>query len=207
MDFFRRAPVSTCHLAILPGTFNPPTVAHLALAQAALRIADQVAFVLPRLFPHKPYTGATFEQRVQLLLAATENERRFSIAATGAGLFIDIARECRAAYGDPVRLSFLCGRDAAERIVNWDYGPDTSIDAMLREFDLLVASRAGEYKIPVQFAASIQTLPLDARFDPVSATEVRTQLQAGLPWEQLVPREIVAQVREIYAQSQHFEIR
>jgi hypothetical protein len=39
----------------------------------------------------------------------------------------------------------MCGRDAAERIVGWDYGDGPPIQDQLNEFRLLVASREGEY--------------------------------------------------------------
>ncbi|HBY64428.1 MAG TPA: hypothetical protein DEH78_31800, partial [Solibacterales bacterium] len=93
MDFLRRAPGAPSRLALFPGAFNPPTIAHLGLAQAALACAAEVLFVLPRAFPHKTYReGPSFEQRLPLLLAATAAEPRFSIASAPAGLFIDIAR-------------------------------------------------------------------------------------------------------------------
>jgi nicotinic acid mononucleotide adenylyltransferase len=92
MEFFRRAAARPGRLGVLAGTFNPPTRAHLALAQAALGCADEVVFVLPRAFPHKAYGGASFEDRVRMLAAAVGDEPRFSIAASGAGLFIEIAR-------------------------------------------------------------------------------------------------------------------
>src|SRR5437764_13792105 len=107
----QRANVVPVRLGILPGTFNPPTRAHLALAEAALKHVDEVLFVLPREFPHKVYEGASFDERMEMLRAAAD-QPRFSIASTGGGLFIEIARECRETYGDAA-LCFLCGRDAA----------------------------------------------------------------------------------------------
>ena len=50
-------------LAILAGAFNPPTRAHLAMADAALAVVDEVLFTLPRAFPHKEFTRAEFETR------------------------------------------------------------------------------------------------------------------------------------------------
>src|ERR1039458_5080843 len=61
MEFLRRSKDRPYRLGVLPGTFNPVTVAHLALAEAALTIVDEVVFVLPRQFPHKTYSGAAFE--------------------------------------------------------------------------------------------------------------------------------------------------
>jgi len=81
MIFIRRATAKPRRLAALPGAFNPPPRAHLALAHAALASADEALFVLPRAFPHKPYTDAPFEDRVNMLTAAVGNEPRFSIAS------------------------------------------------------------------------------------------------------------------------------
>jgi nicotinic acid mononucleotide adenylyltransferase len=170
----------------------------MALARAALRCVDEVVFVLPRVFPHKGYEGATFEQRVEMLGAALADEPRVSIASTERGLFIDIATECKADYGSEVALSFLCGRDAAERIVNWDYGRPGAIDEMLEVFSLLVACRGGEYVPPAALAQRIAALALSEDVDRVSATEVRTRIREGRPWRNLVPEAIQDQVRQIY---------
>jgi nicotinate (nicotinamide) nucleotide adenylyltransferase len=197
IEFFRRAPVVPRRLGILPGTFNPPTRAHLALARAAVTQVDEVLFVLPREFPHKVYEGASFEERIEMLRRAVDSEPRFSIASTDAGLFIDISRACRDAYGDAA-LSFVCGRDAAERIVNWDYGAPGAFQAMLDEFDLRVASRGGHYQPPPELAHRIHPLRVDADCDEVSATDVRERIARGGAWEHLVPAAIIPLVRRIY---------
>ncbi|MFZ0934579.1 MAG: hypothetical protein WB579_25590 [Bryobacteraceae bacterium] len=198
MQFLHRAPGQPLHIGILPGAFNPVTVAHLALARAALSQVDEVVFVLPRHFPHKEYTGAGFEARAALLLALAVGSPSFSVASAEGGLFIEIARECRAAYGGTVRVSMLCGRDAAERIVDWDYGMPGAIEEMLREFGLLVAARRGEYAAPPKLAHAIGRLDLDGEFDHVSASEVRRRIAAGAAWEHLVPPAVRDQVRKLY---------
>lgn len=199
MKFYRRANVSPRRLGILPGAFNPPTIAHLALARAALAVVDEALLVLPRGFPHKAYHGAPFGDRIELLRSACEPERAMSVAASEGGLFSEIAGECREAYGPGVRLSFICGRDAAERIVGWDYGTPGAISGMLRQFDLLVAARGGPYAVLPEFSESVEVLPFHHSFEGVSATEVRARLRAGKDWEDLVPRNIVEKVREIYS--------
>jgi nicotinate-nucleotide adenylyltransferase len=198
MELFRRAAKAPARLAAFPGTFNPPTRAHLALARAALACVDEVLFVLPRAFPHKGYAGATFENRLRMLTAAASGEPRFSIAASGAGLFIEIARECRLAYGPGTEFLFLCGRDAAERVVNWDYGGTDAFSRQLDEYQLLVAPRNGEYRPPEGMAARIRALPGAEGCDEISATEVRERIRCGEPWEHLVPEEVVGMAREIY---------
>ena len=199
MQFFRRAAGSPSRLAVFPGSFNPITVAHVALAQAALHSVDEVVFVLPRSFPHKDYFGASFSERVAMLEAALTKIDNCSIAAAEGGLFVEIAAECRAAYGDRIGLSFLCGRDAAERIIDWDYGDAGFCTAMLRQFDLLVAARRGAYSPPAHLAHAIRAVELAGEFDHVSATEIRERIARGESWEHLVPEGVRELAREIYS--------
>jgi nicotinate-nucleotide adenylyltransferase len=199
VTFHRRAPGVPRRLGILAGTFNPPTRAHLALARAALQRVDEVLFALPHRFPHKSYEGASFEDRVRMLEAALQAQDRCSIASTEGGLFIEIARECRSAYPPGTELFFICGRDAAERIVNWDYGRPGAIHEQLREFQLMVAPRGGAWQPPPELARSIHPLPLEGDYEEVSATEVRRRIRQGEPWRDLVPEAIAGMVAEIYS--------
>lgn len=199
MRFYRRAKRRPRNLGILPGTFHPPTRAHLALATAALGLVDEVLLVLPAVLPHKSYGKVTFEDRVRMLKAAVRGEPRFSIGSSEGGLLIEIARECRNDYGPEVSLKFVCGRDAAERFVNWEYGRPGAFLEQLREFELLVASRGGDYEPPKEMRDRIHSLPEPPGYGAVSATEVRRRIERGLPWEHFVPQRIVGMVRELYA--------
>jgi nicotinate-nucleotide adenylyltransferase len=199
MEFFHRATGRPSHLAVFPGAFNPVTVAHLALTRAALSQMDEVVMVLPRIFPHKEYSGASFEARAGMLCAALHRNEPISVAASDRGLFVEIAEECRAAYGPDVELAFLCGRDAAERIIGWDYGRPDALPEMLRQFQLLVAARRGEYEPPDALRAAVQRLELAGEFGDVSASEVRGRIARGEPWEHLVPPEVHGHVRKNYS--------
>jgi nicotinate-nucleotide adenylyltransferase len=198
MEFFRRADGRPPRVGVLAGAFNPVTVAHLALARAALSQVAEVVFVLPKVFPHKPYHGAPFAKRVEMLRASIHNEPAFSIAAADGGLFLEIAAECRQAYGEDVRLTFLCGRDAAERTLNWDYGDPDAVTSMLRQFDLLVAARGGNLVTVPDYRHCVEILPLNGEFDHVSSTEVRERIAQGLPWEHLAPEGARDLVRRAY---------
>lgn len=199
MTFFVRAGVQPRRLGVFPGSYNPPTRAHMALAKAALLTTDEVVFVIPRTFPHKSFEGASFDQRIAMLRRLATADPRFSVAATAGGLFLDIARELRGAYEPSPEFKFLCGRDAAERIINWDYGHAEAVPRMLEEFELLVAARAGAYDPPPEIAGRVHLLPLEEDYGSLSATEVRTKIRQGLAWEHLVPEAIAEQVREVYS--------
>jgi nicotinate (nicotinamide) nucleotide adenylyltransferase len=185
-------------LGILAGSFNPPTVAHAELAHAAQSRVDRLLFVVPSTLPHKQYFGATLEQRIEML-AASDLAQRYSIATTDRGLFVDIARECREACGEGARLYFVCGRDAAERILSWDYGRAGVVEEMLNQFELLVAPRAGDFRPPAELSHRIHSLDVRQRHNEVSSTGVRERIARGQPWEHLVPETIVDRVREIYS--------
>ena len=156
MEFRLRAEGAPTRLGVLPGAYHPVTRAHLALAEAALAHVDHVLLVMPRELPHKRYEGVGLEQRLALVERAVNG--RHSIAISDGGLFIDIARECRDAYGSSCEPWFICGRDAAERIVNWDYGAGAGIADQLREYGLLVADRHGRYEPPPQLLHRVRRL-------------------------------------------------
>ncbi|MEZ5351372.1 MAG: hypothetical protein R2762_01950 [Bryobacteraceae bacterium] len=192
------APRAGRNVAVLSGSFHPVTRAHLALGEAALRVADTVLFTMPRRFPHKSYDGVTLAERIELVRIAAAAEPRFGVAITDGGLFREIAAELRAENQNVDRLWFVCGRDAAERIVAWDYGDGPSIGEQLREFGLLVADRQGSYLPPPDLAASIRRLPMPAHLQDVSATEIRRRIEAGGNWRELVPPAIEDAVRTLY---------
>ncbi len=198
MEFYRRVPGEPACLGVFPGSYNPVTVAHLALAHAAIPFVDEVLFVLPREFPHKPYAGASLAERVEMLRESLGDAPAFSLAVSDGGLFAEIAEECRQAYGARVRLSFICGRDAAERVVNWDYGRPEALAGMLRAFDLLVAARGGAYGPEGNLPERVRCLELAAGFGQISATEVRRRAARGEPWEHMTPPAIRESVMRIY---------
>lgn len=198
MRFYQRSGLPARIVAAFPGSYHPITVAHLAVARAALRIVDEVVFVMPQQFPHKVYERVGLTERMELVQRAVQVEPHFSAAVTTGGLFIDVARECRAEYGAGAEIYVLCGADAAERIVNWDYGPQASFERMLDEFQMLVAARGSTYQPPKHLAGRIHPLPLDAGWSDVSATEVRRRITEGADWKHLVPESIQKQVERHY---------
>jgi len=198
MKLHRTSAKKPTKLGILPGSFNPLTRAHVELAEAARSHVDEVLLVVPSAFPHKDYSGATLEQRIAMIESVGLSMPR-SIGVSDRGLFLDIARECRAHYDPELRLYFLCGRDAAERILTWDYGRPGVAEEMLQDFELLVAPRGGRFQPPPGLEHRIHPLEIRDAFDAVSSSEVRERIARGDRWEHLVPESIVELVRKIYS--------
>ena len=188
-------------VAILPGSFHPPTVAHLGLARAALGHVSRVVFALPRTFPHKRYEGVGLEERVGMLRRLTAGEARFAVAVSEGGLFVEMARELRALVPGAREVYLLCGRDAAERIVNWPYPESEPFVRQVELFSLLVAGRQGTFTPPEELRQSIALLETEENWDEVSATRVREAIAAGEDWRALVPAPIQAEVERLYSPS------
>ncbi len=179
-------------VGVIAGAFNPVTIAHTGLAQAARQHVDEVVFAIPRVFPHKDFEGASLEHRLEMLRACRQRTQQ-----TKGGLYAEIAREVREANpGSEVHL--ICGRDAAERIVNWKYESPAILDQLFKEFRLLVADRQGKYQAPEHLSDRIQSMVVPAHLDEISSSEVRRRIAAREPWEHLVPEAAVEIIRRIY---------
>lgn len=190
MEFFWRGGAGREVIAAFPGAWNPPTRAHVAMAEAALAHAPEVVLVIARAMPHKTFEGPPFDRRVAWLRALCVSRPGISAAVADSGLFLGIARELRDAAGAG-RVLLVCGRDAAERIVNWDYGPEyPAIEDQLKEFELLVAPRCGPYEPPEALRTRVHRLELPPEWSNASSSGVRLLRELGQPWRHLVPPEI-----------------
>jgi nicotinate-nucleotide adenylyltransferase len=189
LRFHQGDPLRPGRLGVFPGAFNPLTNAHLALAGAARTQyeLEQIAYLLPTGFPHKAYSEAPFGARLGMLRSALAGEPASAICSSDKGLFIEICEEFRAACGPDVEICFLCGRDAAERIVSWDYGSGIPFARQIERFQLLVASRGEDYVPPPEFRARIHAVELAEDYGALSSSAVREAVQRGKDWRRMVP--------------------
>jgi hypothetical protein len=79
------------------------------------------------------------------------------------------------------------GSDAADRIVNWDYGYEGAFEQQLKVFELLVAARQGSYEPPPFLRPYVHSLEMPEALDWVSSSEVRRRIRTGEHWRDLVP--------------------
>ncbi len=201
LEFLYRAASNPSRVAIFPGAWNPPTVAHVEIARAARSLVDEVVWVLPRAFPHKGFEGASFELRGHMLKQLTQSANGaegFSAALSEGGLYIEIADEASAFFGEKTEIALLCGRDAVERMATWDYGTPGVFDRMLRHYPVIVAARRGEYEPAGDHSDRILKLPMDAAWDEVSSSEIRRRMANGEDWNKLVPPQLATIIRQLY---------
>jgi nicotinic acid mononucleotide adenylyltransferase len=194
----RPLPGEVRRLALVPAAYHPPTRAHEALLRSALAHVDAALAVLPETFPHKAYERVPFDARLELLSALVEAEPRASCATCEGGLFIEMAREARLAVPG-AEIWIVCGRDAAERIVNWRYDAHPSIEAQLDEFGLLVAPRQGLYVPPPGLERRIRGLEIGEEFQRMSSTDLRERIARGEPWAHLAPERLRDRIARLYS--------
>ena len=190
-------PAPQCdRVAILPGSFNPPTAAHVLLAERAL--VDGFGCVL---FTHatttvgKRRSGLIPEDRLLALRAATEG--RSVVAVTSHGLYADQAEAAARAFPG-AEVSFLVGSDKVLQIFDerWYDDRDAALERLFGLASLIVAPRSdqGEAVRDVlrapenrRFADRVDVLRLHPAVGELSSTRVRGLLAAGADPAGLVP--------------------
>ncbi|WP_420431013.1 nicotinate-nicotinamide nucleotide adenylyltransferase [Candidatus Poriferisocius sp.] len=85
----------TRRLGVYPGSFNPPTIGHLAIARAAMvqRGLDQVDLVVSRVALGKELAAVpAFEDRMSVLEASVADIDGLEVVVTELQLLVDIAQ-------------------------------------------------------------------------------------------------------------------
>jgi hypothetical protein len=154
-----------------PGTFNPPTVAHLAIAEAAWRQGhlDRVELVVstePLGKSDGPLAGPVLSDRVSVLEAIVASRPWLSVRTTHLRLIADLA----AGY-DAVVL----GADKWLQVldINWYEGSPAARDAALAVLPRLLLAPRASHDVAGSLPADAIVLRLDEVHAPVSSTAVR----------------------------------
>jgi nicotinic acid mononucleotide adenylyltransferase len=156
-------------IGVYPGTFNPPTVAHLAIAEAAAEQAglDRVELVISRVALGKEdLEQPSPQERLAVLLAVAATRPWLGARTTTDQLLADIA-----AGADAV----VVGADKWAQIVDpvWYGGSTTSRDAALERLPLILVAPRPPFPLPQDQPGRVQSLYLDPGHRPVSSSAVR----------------------------------
>lgn len=179
-------------VGLLPGTYNPPTMAHVALGESAQRRfdLDQVVQIIPRSLPHKRIARPTVEDRLEWIAALALLREGWAACACEAGLVVDMVDALRREVGDACELFVIAGRDAAERYATWDYGDREAFSDQLKRFTLLVGARGQSYRVAAEHTGQILPFEIASAHAETSSSLVRSAIARGENWDHLVPTEI-----------------
>lgn len=191
-------------IGLLPGSFNPLTNAHVALAQAALVAGrlDALYFALSRQTVDKERVRRpTLADRALVLNEYARRDARLGVLLTNRGLYAEQAVAARAAFPHARELGFVVGFDKAVQIFDPRYyaDRDAALQTLFARATLLVAPRgvAGAAELTAlldqpanrPFRDRVRLLPFDPAYASASSTLVRARIHAGQPVDQLVPPE------------------
>ena len=156
-----------------PGSFDPPTIAHLAVAEAAVRQGglDRVDLVLARRTLGKDHLDeASVDRRIAVLEAVAAGRPWLGVVVTDARLIVD-----QAAGYDVV----VMGADKWAQVTDpaW-YGDSVPARdaAVARLPSVLVAPRAGDHP------SGVELLVLPPHLADVSSTAVRAGARHAAGW-------------------------
>jgi nicotinic acid mononucleotide adenylyltransferase len=198
-------------LALLPGSFNPPTRAHEALAEAAWRSGrvDAVYYLLAtRTVNKERIEGASLPDRLICLETIARAGERVGVGLINRGLYVDQAATARAAMPDLDELWFVVGFDKIVQIFDPRYYADLH-RALVQLFDrarFLVAPRADSGPEDLfelldrpehrQFAERV--VPLD--LPPAYRDDASSRVRASLAQEEAPDERVFAEVPPIVAE-------
>ncbi|GCE19877.1 hypothetical protein [Dictyobacter kobayashii] len=180
---------------IFTGSFNPPTIAHLALLKQGSRYAEtqREPVHLYAAFSKRTVDKESVERPLLLdrvILLQDILRRRLpqaGILLFNRGLYVEQAQAIRHSFPRVKRILFLMGFDKIEQIFDPRYykDRDASLAALFNLAELLVVPRGNDGEEALnkllqqpqnqRFARYVRSQPFDASYRDISATLVREQ--------------------------------
>jgi nicotinate-nucleotide adenylyltransferase len=192
-------------LGVLGGTFDPPHVGHLQLAEVAIEHLEleKLLFMPAREQWRKagqPISDA--EHRLEMTRLAVDSRPRMEVSTLeldrpGPSYTVDTLGELLARYGPETELYFVMGQDALLDMPNWKEPHRIVALAWLAvalrspgvDFDFTDLEKA----IP---GISRRLIVLPLSFVDVSGTAIRSWAKSGAPLDGLVPPPVEAYIKE-----------
>ena len=190
-------------IGLMGGSFNPIHCGHVALARAALESGrvERVLFLPTGNPPHKKEGLADKFDRLRMVELAVEHEAgmavcREEIDRDGVIYTVDTLAALKRKMPD-CTLTYLIGADTLRALGTW-----RRVETVIERCKFLVMMREGETREEVIHLAGLWTQRgaqidfLDARKMDISSTQIREQIQKGLPFERLVPQAVADYIHE-----------
>lgn len=182
-------------IGVLGGTFDPPHIGHLVIAQEAVSqlCLSKIFFAPTRKPPHKLSNDITpIEHRLAMVQLAIAPHPRFALSRVdadraGPTFTVDTMRLLREQFGNHAELFFIMGMDSLASILTW-HAPDQ----LIRLCKLAVFNRPGftanldelESSLP---GVSARVVFLKSPTLEIAASDIQRRVRAGQPIAQLVP--------------------
>lgn len=189
----------TQQVGILGGTFDPPHIGHLVLAEYAVTALDLacVLFVPAADPPHKSQLRYGIDHRLPMLELAIAGNDKFTISRVdvdrpGPHYTVDMIRILRRQQPD-TEFFFLLGGDSLHNLPTWDRPEE-----LIAETKLAVMARPGSevtqdlYGMP---GLADRVVVIDSPMLGFSSSEVADRLEAGKSVRYLVPDSVLSYIQ------------
>jgi len=196
-------------LGLLGGTFDPPHIGHLHIAERALEqySLNGILFIPTGAPAHKRQTCISdAEERHAMLHAALADNRSFDVSRIeiereGTTYTVDTLRILKERYGDRVELFFIVGADMAADMKTWKNSEEVAGLITVLSARRLITNE--EERALVQNNLKFDIRFIDSSLIDISSRELREWVRTGKSIRYLVPDAVHAYIIEhgLYRES------
>ena len=202
-------------LGIFSGSFNPMTISHVEMIDAAQSRfeLDEVLLVLAKTNVDKEVFGLPLAERLMTLSCYAEKRDNFSIAVSSHGRYIEKVVALKSVFPSGTEFCFIVGYDTFIRIFDCKYYANmyAELDQLFGQCRLIVANRDNHDAKSIRdfllfsdrqvYADKIDLIRLSDFHARVSSTDIRSRLEHGQSISDLVPVEIAQLVIDYYQKT------
>lgn len=179
-------------IGILGGTFDPPHMGHLIMAEE-VRLAMQLdeIWLIPSFEPpHKEKAHSDSADRVEMVKLAVQGNPAFKISTIevdrlGKSYTFNTMKAIRSEYPD-AKFHFIIGADMVEYLPHW-----RNIELLMDLVDFVGVKRNG-YQLQSEFPVRGVEIPLIE----ISSTMIRERLNNNVSVKYLVPDSVETYIKE-----------
>ncbi|MDE5413843.1 nicotinate-nucleotide adenylyltransferase [Alkalihalobacterium chitinilyticum] len=189
-------------IGILGGTFDPPHIGHLLIAQEVLEQCklDEIWFMPANIPPHKKNDEvSSVTDRIEMVTKAIEGVEQFTVSTVelernGPSYTVDTLKELKMKLPD-VEFYFIIGGDMIEQLHTWE-----RIDELFEYVTFVGLQRPG-YSQSSKYAEKLQLLTIP-QVD-ISSSDIRERLKEGRGIRYFVPEQVrqFIEERQLYGTS------
>lgn len=186
-------------IGIFGGTFDPPHIAHLIIAEEVLSYLSlsKILFI-PTYYPPHKKTITSFEHRFKMLSLAIENNEKFILSDIEkkikknynikSSYSIYTIRELKKIYFED-ELYFIIGSDQYIEFKNW-YQPQE----ILKEIKICVLLRYGYPLSKEEYKENLLFLPVSQL--AIKSSEIRERIKNNKPFRYFLPEKVYKYIIE-----------
>ena len=179
-------------VGILGGTFDPPHIGHLIIAETVRTTLDleEIWFMPLNEPPHKTKAMVDGQDRIGMLESAIENNPYFKIndiemGRLGKSYTFDTMKELKDKHPD-IEFYFIIGADMVEYLPSWN-----NIEELIKFVKFVGVNREGFH-----LESSFPVITVDMPTIDISSTMIRNLLRNNKSIQYLIPESVYTYIKE-----------